>query len=135
MATTDGIDFDTSAVRKLSEDLGKASGKVFAAVEAVTAKAALNVKTNMARDAETFAGSHAPHFHRSISYDRKLTIGSVAYEIGPDKSRRGAQGALGNILYFGTSKNSPVLNLTAGLEEEAPNFIAHLAIAAAGVLE
>lgn len=133
MANTTSMDFDTSDLARLSVDLGKVPGKAMAAVEAVSAKAALNVKNRMAMDAETFVGTHAPYFHRAISYDRKLSIGSVEYEIGPDKQRR--QGPLGNIFYFGTSQLPPVLSLLAPLEAEEPDYIKYLALAAAGALE
>ncbi len=127
----DGIEIDTADVARLAVDLGRTSAKVLAVVEAVSAKAALNIKNQMVTDAsghETF-----PHFPRSIGYERRLTLGSVEYEIGPDKN--GPQGALGNILYFGTSRDAPVLNLLGPLEAEEPNYLKYLAAAAEGTFE
>lgn len=120
------IDFDTSDLIRLSVDMGKMPGKAVAGIEAVAAKAALNIKNGLA--AEATGHPMFPQFASAISYDRKLAIGSVEYEIGPDKQR--PAGALGNILYFGTSKNAPVLNLMGPLEAEEPNFIKYLELVA-----
>lgn len=131
MARDTSIDFDTGDLARLTVDLGKVPGKAMAAVEATSAKSALNIKNGMVADAtghEMF-----PQFPQSISYDRKFTVTGVEYEIGPDKDR--PQGPLGNILYFGTSKNAPVLNLLGPLEAEEPAYLAQLAAAAAGTLD
>jgi hypothetical protein len=46
--------------------------------------------------------------------------GEFSAEIGPDKER--VQGALGNIIYFGTSKNAPQLSLEGPLNRETQRF-------------
>ena len=111
---------DGSEVRELSHDLGEVPDRVLPEVKKSVSRGALNIKNDMARDARS-DGSYR-HFHRSISYD--LVHDGLAAEIGPDKNR--VQGALGNILYFGTSKNAPVLNLGGPLDREAPRFEAAL---------
>ncbi len=113
---------DFSEVRKLAADLGKASTEVYREAEKVAERAALNIKKSMQADAES--AGHYKHFSGSISYDRATSLGEIGYEIGPDKWR--TQGALGNILYFGTSKNGPVLDVEVGLRAEAPNFERHM---------
>lgn len=85
-------------------------------VRKVLSKGALNVKRDMSEDARS-NGSYQ-HFHQSINYD--IDEAEMEAEIGPDKNK--AQGALGNILYFGTSNNAPVLDLNAGLNKEQPRF-------------
>lgn len=125
----DGVRIDDSEVRRLGADLGRIPAKTVPAVDQVMKKGANNVKETMRADASghpTF-----PHFPRSISYDRVLGRG-IGYEIGPDKDR--PQGALGNILYFGTSRNAPVLDIDHGLTEEAPRLEKHLGELAAGLL-
>lgn len=125
----DGIRVDDSEVRRLGADLGRIPAKTVPAVDAVMRKGANNVKETMRADASghpTFA-----HFPRSISYDRKLGTG-IEYEIGPDKDR--PQGALGNLLYFGSSKNAPVLDIDHGLTEEAPKLEKHLGQVVSGLL-
>lgn len=129
MAGFSGIDM--SEVTKLSHDLGKVPGRITREAEQITKKGAQNVKETM--QAEAKSSGHYKHFAGSISYDRAMSVGGVAYEVGPDKWR--TQGALGNILYFGTSKNGPVLDIEAGLRKEAPNFEKHLADLAGSVLD
>lgn len=124
-------DFDVSEFRALAADLGKASRKAFTEAEKVTKRAAQNIKTTMADDAKS-SGAYK-HFAGSISYDRAMSVGMIAYEIGPDKGR--TQGALGNILYFGTSKNGPVLNVEVGLAKEAPEFERRIGEMTEGLLD
>jgi hypothetical protein len=101
-------------------------------VLAVVAKGAQNVKEGMAQDATGIG--HAPHFPASITYDiLPAGLRGVVADIGPDKAKR--QGALGNILAFGTSKNAPVWNHGAALEREAPKFEAALVDLAVRALE
>mgnify|MGYP001306609749 CR=1 FL=1 len=119
---------DGSEVRELSHDLGEVPDRVIPEVKKSVSRGALNIKNDMARDARS-DGSYR-HFHRSISYD--LVRDGLAAEIGPDKNR--VQGPLGNILYFGTSKNAPVLNLGGPLYREAPRFEAALRRIAGDVL-
>lgn len=85
----------------------------------VIAKGALNIKNGMAADARVASPVHAPHFPSSISYDIDETATTVEAEIGPDKDRLGRQGALGNILAFGTANNAPVWDHAAAMEREA----------------
>lgn len=108
------VRMDVVGVTKLAADLGMAGPAVVPLARAVVERSALAVKNGMARDAR--GHQHFPSFPNSITYD----VRGLSAEIGPDKNRR--QGALGNILYFGTSKNAPVLNIGAALEREAPNF-------------
>lgn len=125
------MEIDVSEFRTLAADLGKASAKAYREAEKVTEKAAHNIKTAMADDAKS-SGTYR-HFAGSISYDRAVSVGQIAYEIGPDKAR--TQGALGNILYFGTSKNAPVLDVEVGLRKEAPEFQRRIADMAEGLLD
>jgi len=126
------VDVEFSDARRLEADLGKIPGRVVRDVEAVTKRAAQNIKTMMAADAEN--DGHYPDFADAVTYERKFSsLTSIDYEIGPDKDRR--QGALGNILYFGTSNNAPVLQLETPIMVEVPNFLRALRDAAAGTLE
>lgn len=115
---------DTSELRALAVDLGNASREVEREAERVLEKGALNVKDKMAADAKAAHGGYAKHFHRSISYDRATRAGQLGFEIGPDKHRR--QGALGNLLYFGSANNGPTLDIEAGLIEEEPRLVSEM---------
>lgn len=120
------VSMDASEVDRLAAELTGVSWKMVPAIRAVVERGAFNVKREMVKDAT--GHSHAPAFPRSITYD----IRGLSAEIGPDKNKR--QGALANILYFGTSKNAPVINLTAAIEREAPRFEQALADVGRGVL-
>jgi hypothetical protein len=118
------LEVDIDGARKVADDLADVDAARF---RPVVAKGALNVKNALQREARS--AGHYKHFHRSISYE---LLGDLEAEIGPDKDR--VQGALGNILYFGTSKNAAVLDLDASLAREAPRFELALADVAEDVL-
>lgn len=111
-------EFDMSEVNKLAADLGRIPGRMVAPVTAALTKSADSLKEAMRADAGGIG--HAPYFPDSITAEVKTTVGQFTAEVGPDKDLR--QGALGNILYFGTSKNGPVLDINGPLDGEAPKF-------------
>lgn len=121
-------DVDMSQVDKLADDLEVVPEKIRPKVKQVVAKGALNVKNGMRQD----AGGHPTfrHFPRSISYDTHDD--GLSAEIGPDKAL--IQGALGNLLYFGSSKNAPVLDINGPLNKETPRFADALADVAEDIL-
>lgn len=127
----DGFSVDTSDLDKLAASLVRATAATVPAVDAVVAKGALNIKTDAARRASGLA--HAPAYPRSITYDTFHTPRTSQAVIGPDKDRR--QGALGNILEYGTIKNAPVPHLGPALDAEAPKFEKALGDVAATLLE
>lgn len=63
---------------------------------------------------------YLPQYPAAISYDVRHTGLGVEAEIGPDKGR--PQGALGNIVEYGTSKNAPLPHLGPALEEQAEDL-------------
>lgn len=113
------IEVDTSELRALAADLGRAPDKVQQGVRPVLAKGALNVKAEM--QAAMRGSRHFGQIAPSISYDTKVDGGGVEAEIGPDKGRAG--GALANIAYFGTSRGGgTVPDPQVALTTEAPRF-------------
>lgn len=112
------ITVDMSEVNRLAADFGRIPGRAVPEADAISKKAAQNIKDQMVAEAES-SGSYK-HFAAAITYDRAFGFGKIGYEVGPDKDR--TQGALGNILYFGTSKNGPVLDIEAPMRAEAPRF-------------
>ena len=115
---SDGISFDASELQRLAVDFGKASAGLLKDVDKVAQKAAQNIKDDLNAQA---AGSSFRGMAGSVTYDRTFSRGSVGYEVGPDKDRRG--GALGNIFFFGTSRGGGTGDLDAPLREEEPRFI------------
>jgi hypothetical protein len=103
-------------------DLGRAGSRVVKAVTAVVTVGANNVK----RDARKFASglAHAPHYPRSITYDLDFSGGAIGADIGPDKNL--PQGALGNLLEYGSINNAPATHLGPALDRETPGFVDHV---------
>lgn len=70
---------------------------------------------------------YLPAYPYSITYDVKVTAEGVEGEIGPDKGM--AQGPLGNIVEYGTSKNAPIPHLGPALDANAEDLVAGIEIA------
>lgn len=111
-----------SETEALALDLGAAPERVLAGVAQVVAKGALNIKNAWRRSASGLA--HAPAYPFSITYDDHVSADGASAEIGPDKDKK--QGALGNLIEFGSSKNPPHLDGQKALDAEEPRFIAAL---------
>jgi hypothetical protein len=88
-------------------------------LRAVVQKGALNIKKDAARRISGLR--HAPAYPRSISYDSHETATGAWAEIGPDKDKR--QGALGNLLEYGSIKNAPRPHLGPAADAEEPKFV------------
>lgn len=99
-------------------------------VTAVVSKGALNIKNDWRRAWQGLA--HAPALPRAISYDVSQTLRGPEAEIGPDKDR--SQGALGNIIEFGTVNNAPRPGGLPALQREEPKFVAALEALCADLL-
>lgn len=119
---------DTTELDDLADQLDAAIDKVLDVTARTTARSALAIKKGaqdyiIAGTSTTFT-VHYPH---SLSYDVTEEGTTIRAEIGPDKARRGRQGALGNILEFGTSRNAPIPHLLPAFEDEVPRYMGFLA--------
>jgi hypothetical protein len=126
-----GSIFDFSQVAALAAELGKVPARALPEVDKVTKRGAQNLK-----DAYTAQAAGSEHFHGmagSVSYDRMYGVGSVGYEIGPDKSRRA--GALGNLFFFGGANGGGGTgDLDGPLAEEEPRYLSALGDVLRGLL-
>lgn len=106
---------DTHELVQLAVDLDKVPEETRPKFSKCVDRGALNIKNGMRAD----AAGHPTYryFPTSISYDM---TGEFSAEIGPDKDR--VQGALGNILYFGTSKSGAQLNINGPWMREMPRL-------------
>jgi hypothetical protein len=111
-----------SGLNELQAVLLDAQRDVVPEAKKVLSRAALNIKNDARKKVSGIR--HAPAYPRSIGYDTawKGTLGRA--EIGPDKDKR--QGALGNILEYGTVNNPPYAHLGPALDYEGPNFEKYL---------
>jgi hypothetical protein len=82
---------------------------------------------------ESWTGlKHAPELPAAITYDVWITPFRTIAEIGPDKRRR--QGALGNLIEYGSVNNAPHPAGALALWLEVPEIEKHLALIAERLL-
>lgn len=118
----DGFDLDFREVSELVADFGEVTANVGEYVKAAQTESSANIKAAWADSVEGFP--RAKHYHRSIGYDFLAFQGFgstiLTTDIGPDKGRR--QGALGNLIEYGSVKNTPGGYGDAALKGEEDNF-------------
>lgn len=110
-ATSSGFDELSGALRAAAEQAPEETRKV---VE----KGAVEIKKEWRRRWTGLA--HAPAVGRAVTYDVTASGSTVSAEIGPDKAKR--QGALGNLIEFGSINNAPRPGGLPALEAERPRF-------------
>jgi hypothetical protein len=118
----DAVNLNTDAVKALASEMSGVAGRLKPAMRAVAAKGALNIK-NAARASILAQTQHkyVKQYPNSITYDVTQSSGSfVSAEIGPDKGK--PQGALGNILEFGSPGRPPLPHLVPAWEAEREPF-------------
>lgn len=125
----DAVNADMSAVAALAADLGGVSARVVPQMRSVTSRGALNIK-NAAKASIQSQTRHkyVVQYPNSITYDITAAGLSVSAEIGPDKGK--PQGALGNLLEFGSSRNAPLPHLIPSWEAEVPGYESFMAAVA-----
>lgn len=132
-------DIDNSDLSKLVSDLGEASDAAWKNMQKAIEVTARNVKDTAKKNATGMA--HAPAFPHSITYDVGVgydqSVGQAAQsvvsggissarsstlraEIGPDKDR--PQGALGNLIEYGSVNNPPQGIMHGALQENEADF-------------
>lgn len=96
---------------------------------AVVSRGALNIKNDWRANATASSGAHAPLYPFSISYDITPAGPVVEAEIGPvtqHRQRNQMQGALGNILEFGSATSGGHNDGGQALDLEEPRFLAQV---------
>lgn len=104
---TDSFSIDASEIDQLVADLGTVAATAGQYIRKAVEVSSINVKTDWSAFSKGLP--HAKHFPRSITYEIKTFQGFgasiISGEIGPDKDR--PQGALGNLLEYGSVNNPP----------------------------
>jgi hypothetical protein len=108
-----------SGLHELEEDLQKAVDESVDGVKAVVSKGLLNIKKDIRAQWANLA--HAPDLPSAVNYDIDVQGTLVTGEVGPDKDRK--QGALGNLLEFGSVNNAPHPAVYPAGDREEPRFI------------
>lgn len=124
---TDEMSAGTEA---LAAELALAGIRMAVAGNALVTKGALNIKNDWRASASGLV--HAPAYPYSITFDVLPTPTAIAAEIGPDKAKR--QGALGNLIEYGSVHNPPHLDGARALAAEEPRFYAAAGDAAASAV-
>lgn len=119
------INANTRQLDELAAVFRSNSARAQVQAVAVVNRGALNVKNGWKANARATAGRHARLYPNSISYDMRPYPTGAQAEIGPDKTR--PQGALGNLLEFGSVKNPPHNDGGRALQAEAAAFTLHVA--------
>lgn len=125
----DGYEVDSSDFSRLAADMSKVATTVSPFLRKAVEVAARNVRDAARKNATGMA--HAPAFPYSISYDFAGSQGGVfaavaggrgdlEVEIGPDKDR--AQGALGNLIEYGSVNNAPQGIMHGALQANEADF-------------
>jgi hypothetical protein len=117
-----GVTWDMSEVGQLAADLGKGNARVVRDTRTAIEVGARAVQKAARKRVTGLA--HAPGAPDAITFD----VHGLEAEIGYDKGRR--QGALGNILEYGTAKNGPIPALGPGLAEAGPAYVEAIIAAA-----
>ena len=123
------VRIDTSDVRRLERHLARSIPRVRRDARAVVMRGAMNVKRDWRNNARATGRKHAKHYPRSVSFDIAAYGPDIwAATIGPDKG--GPQGALGNLLEYGSVKNAPHNDGGRALAAEMPRFLAQMELLA-----
>ena len=122
--------FDMRDVRRLERHLARSIPRVRKEARQVTMRGAVNVKNNWRANARASSGKHAKHYPRAVGFDF-AAYGPDLWmaTIGPDKA--GPQGALGNLLEYGSVHNPPHNDGGRALATEMPQFLAQMELLAA----
>lgn len=117
------LEFDFSDFDRLAVDLGEVEDDYGKNAAKAMVVASRNVKDDWRDSARGLP--HAPSFPASITYDIKTFRGFgssvIQGEIGPDKER--AQGALGNLIEYGSVNNAPMGLGHGALQREEEDFV------------
>lgn len=109
---------DVSEIQEMARILGRAAGAAPREAKQVVSRGLLNIKKGAKKRVEGLA--HAPAYPRSITYDIGSSATAAWGEVGPDKDRR--QGALGNLLEYGSVNNAPIPHIAPEADLEQPRF-------------
>lgn len=124
-------DLTVRGLREWEVQLTRAESRSVDEVAKVVRRGAVNIKQDARR--RTTGLGHAPFYPASIGFDEYTLPGEVRATIGPDKGMQ--QGALGNILEYGTANNPPIPHFVPAAQAEGPRFERALGDLARDLLE
>lgn len=113
---------DTAELVALANELRRIRSRLKPAMKKAVTKSAITLRDDArARIIAQSSKGYVKQYPKSITHTVTDSSGTVVKaEVGPDKNR--TQGALGNILEYGTSKRPPYPHLQPALEAQADPF-------------
>ncbi|HEX2551635.1 MAG TPA: hypothetical protein VHK64_08580 [Nocardioidaceae bacterium] len=114
----DRIGFDGHELAYVATALEKATAVAAAETSKVVSRGALNIKTGARRRITGLA--HARRYPYAIDYDLHVTGRGAVADVGANKDK--PQGALGNLLEYGSIKNPPHPHIRPAADDEMPKF-------------
>lgn len=115
----DRMGFDGRELAYLATSIDKASAVAAEETAKVVSRGALNIKKDAQRRIKGLR--HARRYPYAIDYDLYVTGRGAVADVGANKSKR--QGALGNLLEYGSTNNPPHPHMRPAAEAEMPNFV------------
>ncbi len=115
---------DAGELTAYTRQLNAAADAALGDARQVVAKGCLNIKNDARDTVRPHVGGHARAYPSAITYDTRVLQQSAIGEVGPDKERR--QGALGNLIEYGSVNNAPIPHLAPAADRELPRFEAAL---------
>ena len=124
------VRFDMRDVRRLELHLARSIPRLRRDARAATMRGAVNIKNDWRNNARQTAGRHGRLYPNSVGFDFAAYGPDLfAATIGPDKAV--PQGALGNLLEYGSVHNPPHNDGGRALDAELPRFNAPMELLAA----
>lgn len=114
----DRIGFDGHDLDYVITSLDEASAVLPAETTKVVGKGALNIKNGARKRVRGL--KHARRYPSAIDYDLYTTGRGAIADVGANKDK--PQGALGNLLEYGSVNNPPHPHIRPAAEEEMPRF-------------
>jgi hypothetical protein len=124
------MDIDMHELNRYVIELEKVPSRLDEELVKVGARGAFNIKRDWI--AAWSGRSYISGLARAVTYERMTRVKELEWVIGPDKRR--PQGALGNIIEYGSVKNAPIPGGAPALDKEAPRLEKAIADATEKVL-
>jgi hypothetical protein len=121
MSTTS--DGGQESANRLAHAFDAAAHSVPSDVRNVVRDSADKIKRDAQSRIRGLGRGHAKKYWYSISFETHATLTGATAEIGPDKDKKKLQAPLGNLLEYGSIKNSPHPHLGPALDAERAPFI------------
>ncbi|MGH3010164.1 MAG: hypothetical protein ACRDLM_12270 [Gaiellaceae bacterium] len=119
-------------ITEVTASFAKAEARVLPTVAVVVQGHAESLKDAWRANARATAGKHGRRYPASITAERRISFGSIAYEVGPEIGK--PQGGMGKGFEYGSQNQPPHLDGKRAADAEEPKFLSAAEAAVAGVL-